>query len=212
MKKTTVVLADPHPVVRAGLKAIFLQEPDIEVVAETDNGETLLPLTLKHQPDLLLLEMTIPGCSTPQLLQQLERRAVFTAVLVVSSNREEQYAASIMQAGARGFLHKTRPVNEILQAIRTIAEGGVYLSSELARHIALCSVNETRSGLTQKRLTRREQEILIELANGSSVTGIAQRLHLSPKTVSTHKTRIFHKLGIQTTFDLVRYTLEHGFS
>src|SRR5690606_21065271 len=109
--------------------------------------------------------------------------AVFTAVLVVSSNRAEQYAAPLMQAGARGFLHKSRPVDEILQATRTIAEGGIYLSADLARHIALCTFKDSRAGLAQKKLTRREQEVLIELTSGASVTSIARRLHLSPKTV-----------------------------
>lgn len=210
MKKITIVLADHHPIVRVGLRALLQSQDDMEVVAESDNSSCTLSLVTKHKPTLLILEMTMPGCSVRQLVQQVQRVSPTTAVLVVTAQKEEQYAAPVMQAGARGFINKTTSPEGILAAARKITAGGVFISPELAQRIALSSFDEAGVKSSLQRLSCREQEVMLQLASGSSVNDIAQRLHLSPKTVSTHKSRICQKLGIRNTFELIRYTLDQG--
>lgn len=210
MKKISVVLADHHPIVREGLRTLLNAQADIEVVAEGDNSACALALTKKHKPELLLLEMAMPGCSVRHIVRQMQRGSLATAILVFTCQKEEQHAAPVMRAGARGFISKTTPPQEILTATRKIAAGGVFISPELAQRIALSSFDESGSKESVQRLSCREQEVLIQLASGATVNDIAKRLHLSPKTISTHKSRICQKLGIRGTFDLVRYALDHG--
>lgn len=210
MNTIKVILADHHPIVREGLRSLFRDQKDIDLIAEADNGDTALELAAKYRPQLLLLEMNMPGYSVRQILRGMQVRALPTTVLIVSNNKEEQYAAQMMQAGARGFINKNRATKEILEAIRKIADGGIYISPELAQRIAMNSFKISSRENSTRDLSVREQEVLVELASGRSVGAIATHLHLSPKTVSTHKSRIFQKLGIRNTFDLVRYTLDQG--
>lgn len=210
MKKITLVIADHCPIVLEGLNALYSAQDDLEVVGEADNAESAAILCARRSPRIIVAEMAMPGFTVRQFLQQLRKQKCQTPVLIMTHNREEQYAAASLRAGARGFINKTRSLKEILLATRTVANGGLFLSPDAAQQIALGSITVAADARTRRPLTGREQEILIELASGSSVTDIARRLHLSPKTVSTHKTRICQKLGIRSTFDLVRYTLDQG--
>ncbi len=210
MKKITVVIADHCPIVREGLNALYSTQDDLEIVGEADNAENAVALCIRHRPDIIVMEMAMPGFTLRQFMQQTRKLKCHAPVLIVSHNREEQYAAASLRAGARGFVNKTRSLKEILTATRTVASGGLFLSADAAQQIALGSITVAADAQARRPLTGREQEILIELASGSTVTDIARRLHLSPKTVSTHKTRICQKLGIRSTFDLVRYTLDQG--
>lgn len=209
MKKTRLLLADDHAVVREGLRAVFAAQADMEVVAEAADGDEALAQAVRYQPDVLLMDLSMPGCNGRQLIQNLNRRAPSVAVLVLSMHREEQYAAPMIRAGAKGFVTKTRSPRELVEATRKVAEGGVFISRELADRIAFSSMNPA-SAEKAERLSCREQEILVALATGQSVTALAARLHLSPKTVSTHKTRIFKKLGMSNLPELVRYALDQG--
>lgn len=210
MKKICAVIADHYPIVREGLNALYSTQDDLEIVGEADNPQTAITLCVRHRPDIVVAEMAMPGFTVRQFLQQLRKRKCQTPVLIMSHNREEQYAAASLRAGACGFINKSRSVREILLATRTVAAGGLFLSADAAQQIAIGSITAGSDAQYKRPLTGREQEILVELASGSSVTDIARRLHLSPKTVSTHKTRICQKLGIRNTFDLVRYTLDQG--
>lgn len=209
MKKIRLIIADDHAIVREGLRSVFASQGDMEVVAEASDGDEALTEVLQHRPHVVLLDLTMPGCSGQQLIALLARKAPATAVLVVSMHREEQYAAPMIRAGARGFITKTRAPKELIDATRKVAAGEIFISPELAQKIALGTFGGATGEAEHERLSAREQQVLAALANGQNVTAIAERLHLSPKTVSTHKARIFRKLGVDNLSALVRYALDH---
>lgn len=209
MKKIKLIIADDHAIVREGLRSVFASQVDMEVLAEASDGDEALTQVLQHRPHVLLLDLTMPGCSGQQLIARVARTAPATAVLIVSMHREEQYAAPMIRAGARGFITKTRAPKELIDATRKVAAGEVFISPELAQRIALGTFGGGTGEPEHERLSPREQQVLVALANGQNVTAIAEHLYLSPKTVSTHKARIFRKLGVDNISALVRYALEH---
>lgn len=210
MKKIRIVLADDHAIVREGLRGVFSNQSDFEVLAEAADGDQALALSRKLRPDVLLLDLTMPGCSGQPLLQILQRQVSETAVLIISMHREEQYAPLMIRAGARGFITKTRSPKELVDAARKVAAGELFISPELAHTLAVGSISGAGKNAEYDRLSTREQEVLRALAHGHTVTAIADRLYLSPKTVSTHKSRLLRKLGLSNISELVRYALDNN--
>lgn len=209
MKKIRLVIADDHPVVIEGLRAILFQQKDMEIMAEADSGEKTLALASQWRPDVVLMDMSMPGISGIRLIQQLRRQVPQSAVLAISINREEQYTAPAIRAGAQGFIAKSRQPQDFVDAIRQVARGQVFISAELAQRIAVDSLQGRTSGLPHESLTVRERQIMVKLAQGKGVSDIAKLLHLSPKTVSTHKTHILDKMGLNSIADLVRYAITY---
>lgn len=209
MKKIRLVIADDHPVFIAGVRAILCSQKDMEIMAEADTGEKTLALANQWRPDVVLLDMSMPGISGIRLIQQLRRLVPQSAILAISINREEQYTAPAIRAGAQGFIAKSRQPQDFIDAIRQVARGQVFISAELAQRIAVDSLQGRISGLPHESLTMRERQIMIKLAHGKSVGDIAKILHLSPKTVSTHKTHILDKMNLTSIADLVRYVIAY---
>lgn len=205
-----VVVADDHSIVREGLRSLIASAADMEIVGEAADGDTALERVLELRPDVFVTDISMPGCSGLQLIQAVRRRAPETLVLVLSMHQEEQYAAHVIRAGAQGFIAKTRPPAELLGALRQVAKGQLYVTADLARKMALRALTGQVSDLRHSQLSTREYQVFIGLANGQTVTQLADSLHLSSKTVSTHKTRILRKLGMHNLSELVRYAVEHG--
>ena len=209
MAKIRLIIADDYPIVREGLKSIFSAAPDIDVLADAKDSDEALALTIKLLPDILMLDMALPGGSTHQLIKQVKRWVPQTSVLVISMYREEHHAALALRAGANGYISKKRTPSELIEATRQVAKGQVYISRELARQVALNTFSGRSLNTPHEQLSPREHEVLIKLARGLGVSQIAMSLHLSPKTISTHKTRIFKKLALGSTSELVRYAIDH---
>lgn len=205
-----VYIADDHSIVREGMRALISSVPDMEVVGEATDGDQALQEVPAVEPDVFLMDMTMPGCSGLQLIEKIRDRARRTRILVLSMHKEELYATRTIRAGAQGFITKTRPPLEIIEALQVVARGQIYITQELAQRLA----RETLTGHSEEQphvnLTKREYEIFIDLAQGKSVGEIANKLYVSSKTVSTHKARLMNKLGISTMSDIVRYALSHG--
>ncbi|GHG63367.1 DNA-binding response regulator [Alishewanella longhuensis] len=205
-----VYIADDHSIVREGMRALISSIPDMDVVGEATDGDQALQDVPAIEPDVFLMDMTMPGCSGLQLIEMIRHRTKHTRILVLSMHKEELYATRTIRAGAQGFITKTRPPAEIVEALRVVARGQIYITQELAQRLA----RESLTGLSEEhphvKLTKREYEIFIDLAQGKSVGEIANKLYVSSKTVSTHKARLMDKLGITTMSDLVRYALVHG--
>ncbi|WP_163559695.1 response regulator transcription factor [Halomonas sp. NO4] len=204
-----VVIADDHGIVREGMRSLISSTPEMEVVGEADNGDAALAQVLKCQPTVLLMDMSMPGNAGLQLVEAVRRRAPDTCVLVLSMHREEQYAARVIRAGAHGFITKSRPPEELLTALREVARGQLYIPGELAHKLALQALTGQPEGQPHARLTKREYQVFMALAQGLTVGVIAARLHLSSKTVSTHKARILKKLDVDSLSGLIRYAVEH---
>jgi DNA-binding NarL/FixJ family response regulator len=201
-----VLLADDHEIVRDGLKRILGACGDLQVAGEAANGDEALALARANDYDLALLDMSMPGLSGIDLVKRMKAEKPKMKLLVLSMHGEPQYAARALKAGAAGYLTKDSAAEKLVGAIRKVAAGGLLVSEAAAAGLLAASTGE---GPLHSRLSDREFEVFKQLAGGASPTEIARRLHLSVKTVSTHKTRIQEKLGLSSTAELVRYALEN---
>jgi len=200
---TRILIADDHKIVRDGLKRI-LAGSDIEVAAEAASGDEALALVKARDFDVAMVDMSMPGLSGIALVKRLREEKPKMKVLVLSMHGEHQYAVRALKAGASGYLTKDSAAEQLLGALRKIAAGGVHISDAAAS--ALVSTTATAP---HESLSDREFEVMRLLVEGLGPSEIGERLHLSVKTVSTHKTRILEKLRLGSTAELVRYALEH---
>jgi DNA-binding NarL/FixJ family response regulator len=204
-----VLLVDDHNLVREGLRQLLAATADIRVEAEAANGEEALALVRGNGIfDLAVLDMSMPGLSGIELIRRLRADKPQLRLLVLSMHGEEQYAARALKAGAAGYLTKDSASALLVGAIRKVAGGGVHISETAAAQ--LVGVAAGGDAPRHTLLSNREFEVFRLLVAGEGPTGIAERLHLSVKTVSTHKTRILDKMGMASTADLVRYAVEKG--
>ena len=198
-----ILLADDHQIVRDGLKRILAAAGDLQVAGEAASGDQALALVKANDYDVALLDMSMPGLSGIDLIKRLKAEKPKLRMLVLSMHGEQQYAARALKAGASGYLTKDSAAEQLVGAIRKIAAGGMHVSEAAAASL-VASGNEP-----DRALSDREFEVLRLLASGLGPTEIGERLHLSVKTVSTHKARILEKLNLGSTAELVRYALEN---
>lgn len=198
-----VLIADDHKIVRDGLKGILATTADIEVAAEAAGGDEALALVRANDYDVALIDMSMPGLSGIDLVKRLRAEKPKLRLLVLSMHGEHQYAARALKAGAAGYLTKDSASEQLLGAIRKVAAGGVHISEAAAASLL------SQQKASHEVLSDREFEVMRLLVEGLGPTEIGERLHLSVKTVSTHKTRILEKLNLGSTAELVRYAVEN---
>jgi two-component system, NarL family, invasion response regulator UvrY len=204
-----LLIADDHPVVREGLRRIVEDHPGLQVVGEATTGDEVLASLPRVPADVVLLDVAMPGPGFLEVLQRLRAEHPTVAVLVLSVHPEDQYAMRALRAGAAGYLTKDHSPEQLTEAIRKVHRGGKYVSPWLAERLAA----DLAAGAKQARhemLSDREYEVLCLLGSGLTVKDIASRLQLSPKTVSTYRTRVLEKMDASTNADLVRYAAQHG--
>lgn len=204
-----LLIADDHPVVREGLRRIVEDAAGLEVVAEVASGDELLDRLPRVPADVVLLDVTMPGPGFLEVLQRLRSEHPTVAVLVLSVHPEDQYAVRALRAGAAGYLTKDHSPEELTEAIRRVHRGGRYVSAGLAERLAAHLTTGARD-VRHELLSDREYEVLCLLGSGRTVKEIACTLQLSPKTVSTYRTRVLEKMQASTNADLVRYAALHG--
>jgi DNA-binding NarL/FixJ family response regulator len=203
-----LVLADDHTIVREGLKQLLGAAGDLQVVGEAQNGHEVIERIRALDFDVLLLDMSMPGKSGIELIRQVHAEKPKLRILVLSMHEEHQYAVRAIRAGAAGYLTKESASRQLVDAIRKVATGGAFISSEVAQQLALGAMPGA-SGPLHASLSDREFQIFQLIAGGKSVSDIAERLNLSVKTVSTHKSNILQKMNMSTPADLIRYALTH---
>jgi len=206
----SVYIADDHSIVREGMRSLINSAPDMEVIGEAPDGDQALREIPGCPPSVFLMDMSMPGTSGLELIEKLGRKAPETKILVLSMHREDHYAIRTVRAGARGFITKTRPPDELLEALRRVARGELYITQELANKLAMGALIGQSEEEPHARMTKREYEIFLDLARGMTVGDIANKLCVSSKTVSTHKARLMEKLGAESVPDLVRYAMAEG--
>ncbi|HET7380202.1 MAG TPA: response regulator transcription factor [Gaiellales bacterium] len=204
-----VVIADDHPLVRAGLRQVLADEPGIEVVGEAADGDETVAVLRATEPDVVLLDITMPGAPFPGLLRLLRSAFPRVDVLIVTMHGEDQFAVRAMKEGAAGYLTKQQPPQEVINAIKQIASGGRYLTAAVAERAA-AALDGNAPRLPHERVSRREYEVLCMIGLGKSVKQIAIELGVSPKTVSTHRARLLRKMRLKTSAELIRYVLQYG--
>lgn len=198
-----ILIADDHKIVREGLRRVLAAAGDIEVAGEAADGDAALALVKTHDYEVVMLDMSMPGLSGMDLIKRLRIEKPKLRILVLSMHGEQQYAARALKAGAAGYLNKDSAAELLVSAIRKIAAGGVHIGEAAAATLL------QSEKLPHERLSDREFEVLRLLVEGLGPSEIGERLHLSVKTVSTHKTRILEKLGLSGTAELVRYAMEN---
>lgn len=204
-----ILIADDHDIVRHGLRQVLLMAGDIEVAGEAGNGWEVLAALRDKPYDLLLTDLNMPGPSGAELLKRVKDEHPALAIVVLSMHGERQIASAALKAGASGYLTKGSPASSILAAVRKVALGGRYIDPELAEKL-IFSPAPDEGDLPHEKLSGREYQVFRLIVQGVSVNDIADQLHLSAKTVSTHKKRLLQKLAMEGTADLVRYAVQHG--
>jgi DNA-binding NarL/FixJ family response regulator len=203
-----VMLADDHGIVRAGLKQVLSEAADCTVIGEAGNGQELLALLQQQLPDVLLLDMSMPGRSGIELIKQLKGEYPRLPILILSMHKEEQYAVRAIKTGAAGYLTKESAAELLIGAVRKVAAGGVFISPTVAERLAL-EYGPLREEAPHTKLSDREYQIFQMIVAGTTITAIADALSLSVKTVSTHKSRILQKMGKSSSAELIHYAIEH---
>jgi len=204
-----LLIADDHPIVRAGLRRIVEDDRSMVVTAEAASGNEALAALRQSAADVVLLDVTMPGGSFTDTLHRLRDEHPTVKVLVLSVHPEDQWAVRALRGGASGYLTKDHSPEQLLDAVRRVYRGGRYVSPTLAERLA-AQLGPGFDGAPHELLSDREFEVLRALGTGLSVKEIAQLMGLSPKTVSTYRTRLMEKMGLTNTADLVRYASTHG--
>ncbi len=215
MSKATVLLVDDHVVVRQGLKALLADEPDIEVIGEASNGREALDRLPELGPDVVLMDISMPGLNGIEATRQIQQRYPDVKVVVLSMHANEEYVFQVLQAGASGYVLKQSDSMEVLTAIRAAVAGGSFLSPPISRTVIEDYVRraEARGQADDlEMLTTREREVLQLLAEGRSNREIAAELSISVKTVETHRSNMMNKLGLSSKTELVKYALRKGWA
>lgn len=203
-----VLIADDHPVVLEGLKQIVADTSDIVIKGEATNGKEVLDQVRTGQWDVVVLDITMPGVHGLDLLKQLKAQQPKLRVLVLSMHPEDDYAVRLLRAGASGYLNKRSVSDQLVEAIRKVAQGGKYVSPALAEKLVFDLVVDS-DDLPHKKLSDREFQVFCHLASGMTVTETAEELSLSVKTVSTYRSRILEKMNMHRNADMTRYAIQH---
>ena len=202
-----IVIADDHAIVREGLKRIVSSIADMEVAGEAGNGTEVMQRVRELAFDVLVLDLSMPGRSGMELIKLVRGEKPQLRILVLSMHQESQYAVRAIKNGASGYLTKESAPGQLEQAIRKVASGGAFISAEVAEQLALGAMPGSEA-VPHEGLSNREFEVLQLLVAGVSLTGT--RLNLSVKIVSTHKTNLMPKMGLQNQSELIRYAIKHG--
>jgi len=207
VKKTRVLIVDDHPMTRAGLVHVINHQPDLMVCGEAESAAHALDILDSSRPDLLLIDITLPGKSGLELIKDVKAMQPELLMLVVSMHDESLYADRVLRAGARGYITKHEGGEKLMEAIRHVLSGKIYVSESMSAHILeVFSGGQTRLDRSSiEKLSDREFEVFESLGEGLSSQQIANKLHLSAKTVDAHRANIKTKLNIKTTAELISY-------
>ncbi len=211
--KIRVLLVDDHTILRAGLRMMIDAQPDIEVVGEASDGRQALVEAQRLQPDVVLMDITMPEMNGIEATRQIKRALDSTRVLILTMHENEEYLFQVLRAGASGYILKEAAGAELISAIRIVFAGRFYMSPSAQSMMVGDYLQRVRSGEERdsySALTEREREILKLVAEGHTNNQIAERLFISPKTVDTHRTHIMDKLNLHSRAELVKYAMRRG--
>jgi len=209
---TTIVLADDHNVVRQGLRALLEGEPDLSIVGEASNGLEAVELAERLRPNVLVVDVMMPGLNGLEVTREVTQRSPQTRVIVLSMHANEAYVLEALKNGAVGYVLKDSCADELVRAVRQASTYRYYLSSPLSERAIAAYVQRAQKTSMEPydTLTTREREVLQLAAEGHTSAEIAGRLFISARTVETHRANLMHKLGLTNQTDLVRYALRRG--
>jgi DNA-binding NarL/FixJ family response regulator len=209
---TTIVLADDHPMVLHGLRTVLEAEPDFTIIGEATEGHAVLDMVRQLQPDILILDVLMPGLNGMELTQQLTSHGVSTRIVIFSMHANTVYVRETLRHGASAYVLKESDAGDLVQAVREVLAGRRFLSRALTeRAVDMFLEFAAESSLDWvELLTSRERQVLQLAAQGVNNAEIGNRLNISPRTVETHRTNLMRKLGLKTQAELLRYAMQHG--
>jgi DNA-binding NarL/FixJ family response regulator len=204
---TTIVVAEDHALVREGTRQILSGEGDFSVIGEASRGDEAVQVVLQTLPDVVLMDMRMPGINGIEAIRQILAQAPETKVVIVSAHEDEDYVREALAAGAAGYILKTAPARELVEGIRAVAAGSIVMSPSLSRRLAQARVDPARAS---DRLSTRELAVLRQIALGQANKEIARSLGISQRTVEGHMHNIFEKLRVSSRTEAVVYAANHG--
>jgi DNA-binding NarL/FixJ family response regulator len=209
---TRVLLADDHAIIRQGLCALLEKQPDIEVVGAAEDGRKAMELVREMAPDIVIMDISMPNLNGIDATRRIIGDSAGTKVIALSIHSSRRFVAEMLMAGASGYILKECLFDELMEAIRTVLNGGIYLSSRITGVVIGDYVKHLSSEREPKTpaLTEREREVLQLLAEGRSTKQIALQLHVSPKTIESNRRNIMNKLGIHNVAELTKYAVREG--
>ncbi|MBZ0288086.1 MAG: response regulator transcription factor [Anaerolineae bacterium] len=208
-----VLIVDDHAVVRAGIRMLLESDPELEIVGEGENGEDAIRLSKEYSPDVVLMDVTMPGVDGVEATRQIKARTPDQAILALTIHEGADYFFHMLQAGASGYVPKRAAPSELLRAIHVVAEGNVFLEPSVAKDLVSDYLTRVQSGREQDTydgLTEREREILTHIAEDATNMAIANDLGISVNTVERHRENIMRKLNLHTRTELVKYAIRKG--
>jgi two-component system invasion response regulator UvrY len=204
-----LLIADDHPLIREGLKKTLDGEIGIQVVCEASNGQETLDRVQQHDVHVVVMDFSMPGLSGIDVIKELKRQKPKLPILVLSMYPEERYGIRLIKAGAAGYLTKEGASENLVKAIRKVAEGGKYITPKLAEQLAI-QVESSGEKFPHEHLSDREYQIFHLIAAGCTISEIAEKLFLSVNTISTYRSRVMEKLNLQSNAELISYARSHS--
>lgn len=209
-RKVRVLVADDHTLVREGIVMVLKSAPDVEVVGEAADGEQAIAATRQLQPDVVLMDISMPGLSGLEAIRQIRRDFPHVKILALTIHESEDYIVHVLRAGVHGYVVKRAAAQELLGAIRAVMRGESYLHPSIVKVVLSDYLHRLEQGQEEPVLTEREREIVRLIAEGYKNREIANQLHISLKTVETHRANIMQKLNISDRVQLVRFAIRTG--
>ncbi|MCU7960260.1 MAG: UvrY/SirA/GacA family response regulator transcription factor [gamma proteobacterium symbiont of Bathyaustriella thionipta] len=206
----SILLVDDHELVRTGVRGILSKEADFEVVGEASSGEEAIDLVKQYKPDLVLMDVNMPGIGGMESTRKLLRIQPELKIIALTVHAEEPFPAQLLEAGAMGYLTKGCPAAEMIEAIRLVAKGRRFIAASIAQKMTLASLGGIDTTSPFASLSQREMQIMMMVTQGIGISDIADSLCLSPKTVSTYRYRIYEKLDVSNDVELTRMAIRHN--
>ncbi len=212
MSKIRLLLVDDHEIVRAGLRMLFSAEPEVEIIGEAGSGEAAVAAVQDLEPDVVLMDVAMPGIGGVEATRRIKASHPQVAVLALTMHEDEEYFFEMLAAGASGYVPKRAAPDDLMSAINIVRQGDVYIYPSLARLLVKDFLHRSEAGApeTREELTPREQEVLTFIAEGYSNREIAEALVISVKTVDRHRENLMRKLQLHNRVELVKYAIEKG--
>lgn len=206
-----ILIADDHTIFRSGVKLLLSSEPDYQVVGEAEDGERAVELAFQLQPDVILMDIGMPGLNGYEATKRIKEHHPQINILVLTMHRSEEYFFQMLEAGASGYVLKGAETNELIRAVRTVAGGEVFLYPTMASRLVEEYLRErSLSEILAGKLTPRESQVLQMIADGYANKEIAEKLVVSPSTIHSHVTNLMQKLELTKRHELVQYARQHG--
>ena len=204
-----VMLVDDHDLVRKGIRRLLDDTHNINVIAEAPDGEQAISQVRKQKPDVILMDISMPGIGGLEATRKITQGAPGMKVIAVTIHDDAPFPARLLEAGAAGYITKGCDIDEIIVAIQSVYSGNQYITPAVAQKLALSLVNKRGKSLLEE-LTQREVQVMLMVVKGESNREISEKLCLSPKTTSTYRGRLFDKLGVDNDVELTRFAIRHG--